>query len=194
MTTLLLYYSPNTRAGRVRWLLEELGVPYEIARVDPAAKSRDFLDASPLGKVPAMRIDGAPMIESTAMLIYLADRFAERGLAPGLSDPLRIPYLQWHAYVPAALEPPVLELFKTADEPAKASTHKRVAQVLGVIERVLTDGREYLLGDQFTAVDCALGQVIGWARTAEQLGPHPALTEYGRRVAARPAAKRARAD
>jgi glutathione S-transferase len=190
---LTLFYAPSTRAGRVRWLCEELEVPYTLARVDPKAPDPAFAAASPLGKVPALVVDGAPMIESTAMLILLADRFADRGLAPALDAPARVPYLQWHAFVPITIEPPLLDLWKPLDEPAKAAARAKTIEALAVLDAAFADGREYLLG-AFSAVDCAAGQVTGWARGAGVLDAVPRLAAYGRRIAARPAYKKSRAD
>jgi glutathione S-transferase len=188
-----LYYAPSSRAGRVRWLLEELAVPYALVKVDLKAKSEAFLAVSPLGKVPVLAIDGAPMIESAAMLVWLADRFADRGLAPATDAPDRAAYLQWQAYVPITIEPPVLELFKPLDDDAKAAARAKALEALGVLAAAFADGREYLLG-AFSAADCAAGQVTGWARSAGILDPFPALREYGRRIAARPAYKKSRED
>ena len=190
--TIELYYAPSTRAGRVRWLLEELGAPYSLHRVDMKTKASDarFAAVSPLGKVPVLVVDGQPMLESTAMLIYLADRF---GLAPAIDAPLRVPYLQWQAFVPITIEPPLLELFKPLDDAAKAAARERTLEALRVLDAAFADGRDYLCGD-FSAVDCAAGQVTGWARSAAVLDPFPALREYGRRIAARDAYKRSRAD
>lgn len=189
-----LFYAPSSRAGRVRWLLEELGVPHELVRVDLKAKDAEprLAAVSPLGKVPVLIVDGQPMLESTAMLIYLADRFGK--LAPAVDSPLRVPYLQWHAFVPITLEPPLLDLFKPAlDEAAKAAARERTLEALRVLDAAFADGREFLVGD-FSAADCAAGQVTGWARSAAVLEPFPALREYGRRIAARDAYKRSRAD
>jgi len=192
---LTLYYAPSSRAGRVRWLLEELEVPHTLARVDMKTKAHDagFAAVSPLGKVPVLVVDGTTMLESTAMLVWLADRFADRGLAPALDAPARVPYLQWHAYVPITIEPPLLDLYKPLDDDAKAKTRERTLEALKVLADAFADGREYLLG-AFSAVDCAAGQVTGWARGAGVLDGFPALAEYGRRIAARPAYKRSRAD
>ncbi|HTJ46689.1 MAG TPA: glutathione S-transferase family protein [Kofleriaceae bacterium] len=190
---LKLYYAPSTRAGRVRWLLEELGVAHTIVRVDPKAKRDDFLAVSPLGKVPVLAIDGQVMLESTAMLLFIADRFSLGGLAPAIDSPLRVPYLQWHAYVPITIEPPVLDLYKQQDDAAKAATRETALRALRVLDDAFADGREYLLGD-FSAVDCAAGQVVGWARGAAILDEVPRLRDYGRRIAARDAYKRSRAD
>jgi glutathione S-transferase len=190
-----LYYAPSTRAGRVRWLLEELGAPHELVRVDMKTKADDarFRAVSPLGKVPVLVVDGQPMLESTAMLILLADRFADRGLAPAVDAPARVPYLQWHAFLPITLEPPLLELYKQLPDDALARARAQTTDALAVLAGALADGREYLLGD-FSAVDCAAGQVTGWARGAGVLDAFPALRDYGRRVAAREAYKRSRAD
>jgi glutathione S-transferase len=192
---LSLYYAPSSRAGRVRWLLEELAVPYQLIRIDMKTKDTDagFRAASPLGKVPVLVVDDQPMIESTAMLIWLADRFADRGLAPALDAPERAAYLQWHAFVPITIEPPLLDLYKPLDEPAKAAARERTLEALGVLAGALADGREWLLG-RFTAADCAAGQVTGWARGAGVLDRFPALAAYGKRVAARPAYQASRAD
>lgn len=189
-----LYYAPSSRAGRVRWLLEELEVPHTLVRVDLKAKSDALRAVSPLGKVPVLAIDGAPMLESTAMLVWLADRFADRGLAPALDAPLRAAYLQWHAYVPITIEPPLLSLWDASlDEAAKAAARAKTLEALAVLAAAFADGREYLLG-AFSAADCAAGQVTGWARSAGVLDAFPALRDYGRRIAAREAYKRSRAD
>jgi glutathione S-transferase len=190
-----LYYAPSTRAGRVRWLLEELAVPYQLARVDMKTKTTDagFAAVSPLGKVPVLIVDGEAMLESTAMLLWLADRFADRGLAPALDAPARLAYLQWHAYVPITIEPPLLDHWKPLPDDAKAESRARALEALGVLARAFDDGRDYLLGD-FSAADCAAGQVTGWARGAGVLDGFPALAAYGKRIAARPAYQRSRAD
>ncbi len=188
---LALHYAPSTRAGRVRWLLEELAVPYELVRVDPKAPDDAFRAVSPLGKVPVLTIDDRPMLESTAMLIWLADRFADRGLAPALDAPERAAYLQWHVFVPVTIEPPLLDLWKLEGD-ARAAAAVRTAEALAVLAGALADGREWLCG-AFSAVDCAAGQVTGWARSAGMLDAFPTLADYGRRVAARPAYKRSRA-
>jgi glutathione S-transferase len=193
--TIELFYAPSTRAGRVRWLLEELGAPHVLHRIDMKTKAADprFTAVSPLGKVPVMLVDGQPMLESTAMLIYLADRFPASGLAPAADSPPRVPYLQWQAFVPITIEPPLLDLFKPLDDAAKAAARDKTLEALRVLDAAFADGRDYLLGD-FSAADCAAGQVTGWARSAAILDPFPALREYGRRVAARDAYKRSRAD
>ncbi len=197
--SLVLHYAPHTRAGRVRWLLEELAVPYQLRRVDFAAgahKLPAYRAVHPLGRVPALEVDGVPMLESGAMLVYLADRFADRGLAPALDAPTRAAYLQWLFFVPSQLEPPLLDAAWNQDVPAerKARALAQWHEAAAVLDAALADGRPHLCGEAFTAADVSVGSVLGWARAAGALDAHPHLIDYGRRIAARPAAKAARAD
>lgn len=192
-----LYYAPLTRAGRVRWLLEELEVPYELRRVDFAGgehRRPEFGAIHPLHKLPVLEIDGRRVLESGAMCVWLADRFAERGLAPALDAPERPAYLQWFFFASAHLEPPLLEAFRARDDATRARARETFSAAARVVEAALADGRPFLLGDRFAACDVAVGEVTGWARAMGALEAHPALLEYGRRAGGRPAAKRARAD
>ena len=194
---LTLAYAPNSRAGRVRWLLEELGVPYELQRVtlySPQMAEPAYRALHPLGKVPALTVDDRTMIESGAMLVYLADRFADRGLAPALDAPERAAYLQWIFFGATQLEPPLDVIFKNPDPDVKAKQAIEFHAAAQVLEAALADGRAFLLGDTFTAADIAVGSVLGWARAMGLLADHPALVEYGRKVGGRAAAKASRAD
>jgi len=87
-----LYYSPQTRAGRPRWLLEEIGAPYEIASLDLKKgehKQPEYMKIHPHGAVPAL-IDGdLALFESAAICMYLADKYPEKKLAPALGTPAR---------------------------------------------------------------------------------------------------------
>jgi len=80
-----LYYAPRTRSTRPRWLLEELGVPYELVRLDLGKgdhKKAEYLAIHPHGVVPALEDDGRVIIESLAICLYVADKFPEKGFAP----------------------------------------------------------------------------------------------------------------
>lgn len=192
-----LYYAPNTRASRPRWLLEELGVDYELRRLDLAArehKQAEYLAIHPLGLVPALVADGVAMFESAAICLYLADRFADRGLAPALDDPQRGPYLQWVMFSQTSLEPPILAYWKTTPDSDEAAAAKaRFDTAAAVLATALAD-RPHILGDRFSAADIMLGGATAWARHFGLLADHPMLLDYGRRVGSREAARRARAD
>src|SRR5512143_2861365 len=108
LTSMKLYFTPRTRATRPRWLLEELGVPYELVRVDLEAgqnRTADYLALHPLAQVPVLVDDDQVLIESAAICMHLGDRFPAARLAPAVGSRLRGPYLQWMFYCAATLEP-----------------------------------------------------------------------------------------
>ena len=199
-----LYYCPMTRATRPRWLLEEIGAPYELVRVDLSKGEQrrpDYLKIHPHGRVPALVDGDTTVVESAAICLYLADRFPEHALAPALTSPARGPYYQWMVYSVATLEPPVLKVFmNTVRRPeAERRAHEveegrtDFAQMATVLTQALGSG-PFLLGETFTAADVMIGSVVGWARGLKLLDQHPALVEYSRRLTARPAYRRATAD
>jgi glutathione S-transferase len=199
-----LYYVPMTRSTRPRWLLEELGVPYDLVRLDVAAKENrraEYLALNPLGHVPTL-VDGDRVIyETLAICLYLSDRFLDRGLAPALDAPERAAYLQWMAFATATAERAVEDVHEqivgTAEEDRqprlveKARLHFREAA--GVLDQAL-EGRSYLVGERFGTADLMVGSVLNWARTLGLLGEHPRLDAYAKEQIARPACRRARAD
>lgn len=199
-----LYYVPMSRAGRPRWLLEELGVPYELVRLDVAAganRQPEYLAINPLGHVPTL-VDGKTVIyESLAICLYLADKYPERELAPPASSPARGPYLQWAVFSMVTLEQAVEQYYEhtvhlpNAERVALRATAAR--RHFDEAARVITaalGGREYLVGDHFTVADLMVGSVLAWGRSLGLLAEHSALEVYGKRLATRPAARRARAD
>lgn len=190
---LKLYYTPKTRALRPRWVLEELGVPHELVRVDLAARENrkpSYLVVHPLGSVPALDDDGTIVIESSAICAYLAEKFPEHGLTPPLGSKERGLFLQWIVFATTTLEPALVALSR---EDADELVRDRWKTCCGVVERAL-EGKPYLLGEQFTAADVVIGAVIWWARSAGRLDKDSKLAEYGARLRKRPAAMRALAD
>ncbi|SEI52572.1 glutathione S-transferase [Paraburkholderia diazotrophica] len=107
-----LYYWPKTRAFRALWMLEEIGAPYELVRVNLRAGEQDTTDfhhINPMCKLPALDDDGVQVAESGAVLLYLADRFPESKLGAPIDDPLRGRLLQWLFFTPGCLEPAMAE-------------------------------------------------------------------------------------
>lgn len=198
-----LYYVPKTRAMRPRWLLEELGVPYELVRMDSSKRethTESYLRVNPLGHVPALDDGGTVLVESAAIIMHLADRFADKGLAPAPGSPERGRWYQWIIYAMATLEPqvgivsdqgrlPPEERSEAAVQRAKERFHHEAA----LAEQHLKD-RQFAVGDQFSAADVVLGSVLGWARMLGLCDELPACTAYGKAMLARPAAKKARED
>jgi glutathione S-transferase len=199
-----LYHSPMSRSTRPRWLLEEIGAPYELVRLDLAAgehKKPDYLKIHPHGAVPALVDGDLAMFESAAICAYLADKFPDKKLAPPVGTPARGRYYQWLVYCMATLEPPVLQVFLNTrmlpevDRSAKAvdEGRKKFAEVARVLEQALT-GKSYLLGEQFSAADVMIGSTLAWAGAMGILEGHEVLQAYVKRVTDRPAYQRARAD
>ncbi|MEZ4302554.1 MAG: glutathione S-transferase N-terminal domain-containing protein, partial [Polyangiaceae bacterium] len=103
-----LYFAPRTRATRPRWLLEQLGEPYELVNVDLEKgehKQLPYLRIHPLGRVPALVDGDAVIFESIAICMYLADKYPEKKLAPPVGTPERGQYYQWMLFAASELEP-----------------------------------------------------------------------------------------
>jgi glutathione S-transferase len=190
-----LYFAPNSRATRPRWLLEELGVPYELVTLDLAAKEHrrpEYLRIHPFGQVPAL-VDGeVSVFESIAICMYLAERYPEKGLAPAASSTLRAAYYQWLLFCPSMLEPAIGRFSQhggEVSEPEREKAHTRFAEAASVLDRVLRAG-PYMLGEAFSTVDVIVGSNLNWARRVGLLGGHAVLDDYVRRLLARPAALR----
>ena len=111
---LTLYHSPQSRSIRPRWLLEELGVPYEVKTMslaDGDQKKPDYLKLNPNGAVPTL-VDGDLVLwESAAICQYLADKFPDKRLAPPVGTPERGKYYQWVQYAMSGIEPPAVTIF-----------------------------------------------------------------------------------
>src|SRR5689334_18005482 len=112
-----LHFFPRTRAARARWMLEEIGVSYQVSVVDlrrGAHKSNAYRAVHPLGKVPALEIDNTIIFESLGICLYLADRFWEADLAPVPEEKKRrAHYCTWMAFSTGTLEPAIFEQVRT---------------------------------------------------------------------------------
>jgi glutathione S-transferase len=196
-----LYFTPKTRSTRPRWMLEELGLPYELVSVDLAKgehKRPEYLRIHPMGSVPALEDDGQPIFESAAILQHLADKHPDKGLAPALGTPARAEYYQWMMFCMATLEPVLAAvgehthfLPEAQRVPSEAERgRKRFWDLARMLEEKLR-GREFLVGAHFTAADLLLASILGWARGSGLLADFPGLQAYAQRHLARPAAQRA---
>ena len=194
---LAFYHSPHTRSSGVLALLEELDAPYELRIVNQKAgeqREAAFLAVNPMGKVPALLDGGALITEQVAIYIYLADRFPEKALAPGLDDADRGPYLRWMAFYGSAFEPAVVDRALQRD-PGRAgmSPYGDFTTTLQVLEAQL-DAGPFMLGGRFTAADVLWGTALAWVTGFGIVPKTPVLDAYIARVAARPAMARAAAQ
>jgi glutathione S-transferase/3-isopropylmalate dehydratase len=201
---LRIFHIPDFRSLRVIWLMEELGEPYEIERVQYPIE--DAFRSVGTGSVPAVDDDGVVMGESIAILQYLTGRRLQRSLELGLTvgpnpDPAAYAeHLQFLHLGEASLMTPITMIAITrrlAPESEKANftvarCERNVANRLAVVERRLADGRPHLTGQAFTIADISVGYALHYARRRELEGLIPErTTAYLDRVSARPAFQRA---
>jgi glutathione S-transferase len=189
-----LYWSPQTRSTRALWMLEEAGLDYERERVDiqnpDRENSAEFLDASPMGKVPAL-VDGAVrMSESAAICLYIADRYAAGTLAPAIDDPARGKFLYWLMYTPAVIEPSMSEKFHGVETNRYRSGWGDFDLMLETLEGGIA-GKDWVLGERFSAADVMLGSSVVFMRLFGMLPDSAVLGAYADRCLARPAYQRA---
>jgi glutathione S-transferase len=198
-----LYYAPRTRAVRVRWLLEELGLPYELERVTFRVPSGGFFaQAAPSGKVPVIEDDGVTISESGAILEYIVDRYGDGRLAPPVDSTARGPYLQWLHFAEGTASVPLSTilwhtLYKGDAEQVPtvlADARDRAHSTLMVVERALA-ANDYLPGPDFSAADIQLHFTIAAACVLGVLDDrYSNLQTYLSRLESRPAFQRAVAD
>jgi glutathione S-transferase len=181
---------------RILWLLEELGLPYELERVDfvPPAKNF-FVQRTPLGKLPVIEDGDVVMCESGAIVEHLLERYGDGRLAPPVGSPERAAFLQWVHFAESTAFPPLgivvwLTLYRDDAEQHGSIVHDaraRAAMGLEFLQRELGQ-RTYLLGEEFSAADIMIGFTLVAARLLGVLDDrYPALQAYVARLEARPA-------
>jgi glutathione S-transferase len=195
-----LWYAPRTRAVRVRWLLEELDVPYELERVAfRPTTGRFFIQDTPTGKIPTLADGEVVMAESGAIVEYILERHGEGRLAPPPGSDDRARFLQWLHFAESTAFPPIgtyvwLTVYRAdaADHPGLVTdARSRIQGTLQQVELVLARA-PYLLGEEFTAADIMMGFTVMAARMLGVLGDDfPALNAYVERLERRPALQRA---
>ena len=198
---LKLYHSPQSRSTRPRWLLEEIGAPFEVVKLDLSKqehKTPQYMKIHPHGAVPALLDGDLVLIESAAICAYLADKFPAAHLAPAVGTPERGRYYQWMFYAMATLEPPILQVFMNTVRLPEAERSAQIAEqgrrafadVAAVLSNALAS-KPFLLGEQFSAADVMIGSTLAWAQFMGLLEGHPTLIEYVQRQSSRPAIQRA---
>lgn len=189
-----LYWSPRSRSFTTLWLMEEAGIPYERVLTDistGAQKAPAYLAINPMGKVPALKDGEATLAEAAAICAYVAERVPEAKLAPPVGDPRRAKYLQWLFFAPSCIEPAILQLYAKLEIPASTAAWGSADQVFDVLEKAL-EPSPWLLGDDFSAADVAIGSGLNYAvRLFRMVPARPAFDRYLDACAARPAFRRA---
>ena len=194
---IVFYTHPWSRGRMIRWMLEEVGQPYEtkVLEYGTDMKTPAYLAINPMGKVPTILHGDAVVTECAAICAYLADAFPAAGLAPAPADKARAPYYRWLFFAAGPLEAATSNKmmgFVVPPERKKSMGYGSMEDVLATLESAV-DGREYIAGDRFSAADVYVGSHIGWGMQFGSLEKRPAFERYAARLAERPAAKRAKA-
>lgn len=191
--SIVLYHHPYTRAANAVWMLEEVGVPYELRFVDVmtgAHKHPEILSLNAMGKIPILTDGEAVVTESAAIGLYLADRYAMGKLAPTPDDPARGTYLRWSLFAPSVIEPGAMAKAGGWDYKEGAAGWGAHDAMLEAMKSALRDG-PFLLGDGFSMADVIFGGTIRYMLRFGMLEPQPIFEEYAARLDERPALKRA---
>ncbi|MBX9778008.1 MAG: glutathione S-transferase family protein [Xanthobacteraceae bacterium] len=192
---LTLYHAIPSRSSIVRWMLEEVGEPYDIHLLNLQAgdnRKPAYLSVNPMGKVPAIDHDGVIVTEAAAICTYLADAFPKAGLNVPVGDKRRGQYLKWLFFGPSCVEPAVSDRAFPRKEEARrgALGYGDYDTVMTVLAKGVSDG-PYLLGGQFTAADVVIGSGLRWGMMFKLIPERPEFTAYVGRLNERPALKRA---
>jgi glutathione S-transferase len=192
-----LYEFGPTRSIRARWLLQELGVDFEAISIDLTRREHcgaDFLALNPAGKVPVL-VDGDLVLnESAAIVLYLAEKYPERGFIP--ADPkLRGEFHRWILFAVTELEQPWwriakhTHLYPEQDRlPAEVALARRDFMPMAAVLEKHMSGRNYVVGDRVSAADFVVAYTLDVADEMQLLGDCPALRSYVLRMYARPRA------
>lgn len=187
--TITLFHSPQTRSSGSLTLLEELQVPYELRLINMKAgeqRQAAYMAINPLGKVPAIWHREQLVTEQVAIFLYLADLFADAGLAPTIDDPLRGPYLRWMVYYAACYEPALVDKAMKRDPgPLAMSTYGSFDLMLGTVVKRLAES-PYLLGEKFSAADLLWGMALQWGTMFGIVPEHPVIAKYVAGITSRP--------
>jgi len=191
---LIFYTNPMSRGRVVRWMLEEVGAPYETKILDYATslKAPEYLAINPMGKVPAIVHRGRAVTETAAICAYLADAFPEAGLAPPPDD--RADYYRWMFFasgpVEAAFSNKAAGFIPDADK-QRMFGYGSYDLAIDAFESAVR-GKEFVAGGRFSAADVYVGSMLAFMMGFKLMEPRPVFSEYVERLEARPAWKRAK--
>jgi len=190
------YHAPNSRSAGTRALLEELGVEYDLHVLDfkkNEQRSTPYTAINPMGKVPAIAHRGELVTEQPAVFLYLADLYADKGLAPALDDPLRGPYLRWMVFYGSCFEPAAVDrALKREPVPPSTCPYGDWDTMFDTLVAQLERG-PYILGERFSAADVLWGTALKWMTMFKLVPDLPVIHAYVERIASRPGMRRAAA-
>jgi glutathione S-transferase len=191
MSDLILYTNPQSRGRIARWMLEEVGQPYETEIIAyDQIKSDRYLAINPMGKVPAIKHGNHVVTECAAICAYLADVFPEAGLAP--RDEEKADYYRWMFYAAGPIEAAVSNKamgWEPTPERERMFGYGNFDKVVALLDELFS-GRDYVCGDRFTAADVYVGSQIMFPMQFELIPELGSFKRYRDRLTARDAYKR----
>lgn len=200
---LKLHFAPNSRAGRIVWLLEELELPYELNRMDFSPqdlKSDEHRARHPLGRVPVLEDGDVCLYESGAIVEYILERHKNGGLKPAVDSAEFPAYLQWFHYCEGMIMPPINTIVvhtlllppDRRDETVLGQAKRLLTRALAPVDETLA-GKDYLIGD-FSGADIMLGHACYMSnRSGCVTDEMTNLKGYISRIESRPAFQKAMA-
>jgi glutathione S-transferase len=197
MAKLTLYHAAPSRSSITRWMLEEVGEPYDIHLLNLGTgdnRKPDYLAINPMGKVPALKHGDTVITEAAAICAYLADEFPRAKLNVPIGTPRRGVYLKWLFFGPSCIEAAIMDrTFPRKEEARRAALgYGDFDTAMDVTAKAVAKG-PYLMGDQFTAADVTIGSTLRWGMMFKMVPERPEFTAYTNRLATRPALQRAEA-
>jgi glutathione S-transferase len=192
-----LYYSPGTASMVVHLALLEIGAPHRLELVDfgrGEQQGPEYLRLNPRGQVPTLLIDGQPYFESAALLMVLAERHPEAGLAPPPGSRHRADYFQWIVYFANALGPLYRQWFYPPDLGSeehppfvREALRQQIEGAWSLVDAHLAAHGPYMLGADFSAADLLALMYMRWSRNMPRpVTEWPALKVYADRLRGRP--------
>ena len=193
MSKITLYTANPSRGINVRWMLAECGADYDTVVLDyPQLKEADYLAINPMGKVPAIKHAGQVITELPAILTYLAELFPEKRLIPAAGTPERGQYYRWLSFG-SQLEYAILDRWRQvpqSEEWRRSLGYGDFDTALHTLQTLLADGREYAVGQYFSALDIYLTALLAWGTFRAQVLPNvEPFASYMQRHLQRPAAQ-----
>ncbi|TMJ27317.1 MAG: glutathione S-transferase [Alphaproteobacteria bacterium] len=197
MAKLTLYHAAPSRSSIVRWMLEEVGEPYDIHLVSLSKgenRAPEYLAVNPMGKVPALRHGEVVITEAAAICAYLADEFPRAKLNVPIGETRRGIYLKWLFFGPSCVEPAMMDrAFPRKEEARRAALgYGDFDTVMNVLAKAVA-GARYIMGEQFTAADVVIGSGLRYGMMFKLLPERNEFVAYTSRLAQRPALERAEA-
>jgi len=192
--TLTFYTNPQSRGQIARWMLEEVGEPYEQVLLDygTTMKDADYLAINPMGKVPAIKHGDSVVTEGAAICAYLADAFPDKGLAPPLGE--RGDYYRWLFFAAGPTEQAITNSYMKWEpgEDQKAMMGYGSFEAMRQVLIGAVAGKTFIAGGRFSAADVYVGSQIDWGLQFGTIPTDPVLEAYVAPLRERPAYKKAK--